>query len=84
MKIPDDILQRLVMYCQEQEIGIAQIEHEEAGVCMIIMGRKDMSPNEVSIVCAHMLLTGVLSGGFQDDNIKRAKEEENISKDKLM
>lgn len=83
MKIPDDILQRLVMYCQEQEIGIAQIGHEEAGVCMIIMGRKDMSPNEVSIVCAHMLLTGVLSGGFQDDNIERAENEGSLPKTSL-
>ena len=54
-------------------------------VTIILMANKELSPNHASIIASHMLLTGVLTGGFEEDNKERAEQERGpISKDKLM
>ena len=78
MQLPPELMERLVMWCRENEIGMAQIGNNEAGVMMIVMGRKEHSPNTVSIVAAHMLLTGVLSGEFAADNAERAASDDDL------
>lgn len=75
--LPEDIMQRLIMHCQKNDIGLAQIGTER--VTIIIMGRRDLSPDQASIMACHLLLSGVLSGGFAEDNRKRIEDEEQSS-----
>lgn len=75
IRIPDEILQRLVMYCQANDVAMAQIGSDEFGVQMILLGQRGMSPDQAAIIAAHMLLNGIVTGGFTEDNAKKKEEE---------
>jgi len=78
----EELLQKIIMYCQENDIAMAQLGNNH--VTMFLFGPKDMTPNEASVIAAHVLLTGVLSGRFQEDNQQRAeREDESRTKEKV-
>lgn len=70
------------MHCEANDIGMAMIGSEEVGVCLVILGKREFHPDYVSIACAHMLLEGILSGGFSNDNKAAAEAEKEAAADK--
>ena len=78
--IPDDILERIVAHCLEHSIAMAQIGTKSGDVTMLLFARRDMTPTEASIIAAHMLLTGIVSGEIVESNIKHIENETKIPK----
>ena len=68
LKPPDRILEMIQFHCEANDIAMAMIGSDEAGVCMILFGNRDMSPDQASIMAAAILLNGVVSGGFHKGN----------------
>jgi len=75
INIPDDIMQQIIEYCRINEIAIATVGNPEVGVSMILFGERSLSPDEASIIAAHMLLTGVLTREFDERNRKLVEKE---------
>ena len=55
---------------------MATVGVKNDNLTLIIMARRTLSPDQASIIAAHMLLSGVISGGFTEDNLQRSEEEE--------
>jgi len=68
LRPPDNILQMLTIYCEVNNIAMAMIGSDEAGVCMILFGNRNLSPDQASIMAADILLQGIISGRFYQDN----------------
>lgn len=80
IQVPDDILQQLIAYCQENDIAMATVGVKNDNLTLLIMARKTLTPDQASIIAAHMLLSGVISGGFTEDNLQRSDQEEKAAK----
>ena len=76
LKPPDNILQMLQFHCEANDIALAMIGSDEAGVCMILFGNRNLSPDQASVMAAAILLQGVISGGFHQHNEDKLKQDE--------
>jgi len=79
--LPDDIIQRIVLFCESENLGLAQIGSNKEKIHILMIGSKDYSPDQVAILCASMLLEGVITGGFIDinnDALQKQKGDKNI------
>lgn len=84
IRIPDNLMQQIIEHCRINGIAMAEIGSNDGTVSMLLFGNGNITPDEASIIAAHMLLTGVLSRGFAEDNQKQAElEKQSIRKENL-
>jgi len=81
MRFPPELLKQIADFCTENKIGVAHLYQSEADVTIILAGPKDYHPDQISIVAAHMLLTGVVSNAVKITN--EIQESTNLPKDKV-
>lgn len=80
MQIPEEIIERLKMFCEENNLGMVQIGSYTKGIHILMIGSVDYSPDQAAILSAAMLLEGVCTGSFMDGNdiTKLAQEQKDI------
>ncbi len=84
LKPPDKLLEMIQLHCEANNIAMAMIGSDQAGVCMILFGDRDFSPDQASVIAAEILLHGVTSGGFHRQNKEMVEQQaEPIGKDRI-
>lgn len=76
VKPSEALLHQLSGYCEAEEIALAMLGSDDIGVCILVLGDPaKVSVNEASVIAAHMLLSGVVSGKFVEENDQKVEEE---------
>lgn len=73
-ELPKSIVDQILLHCEINGIAMASVGSKNGAVFMLLFGERELTPDEASIIAAHMLLTGVLSRKFAEDNQKRAED----------
>lgn len=60
MNLPDEAIQKLIEFARENDLGMGQLS--DGTFTVVVIGPKQYNINESSIISAHMLLTGVITG----------------------
>ena len=74
MRIPDEIIKKLITFCEENEIGLAALYNTD-GISVIVAGPRTFTPDQIGIIAANMLLTGIITGGITASNDDKEKTE---------
>jgi hypothetical protein len=77
MRIPEEIMRQLVMFCESNGVGIIQAHDAKAGVMILLLGPRGMSPIRASLIGSSILIGGILIGQITGDI---EEEEESNSK----
>lgn len=80
MTIPPEIIERLKLFCEENNLGMTIMGSREFNIHTIILGSRDLGPNEAMLVVASTLLQGIVQGVIYEANNQAVKDEE-ASKD---
>ena len=76
LRLPDRIMQQIQIHCEAEGIAMALIGSDSAGVCMIMLGDQvKLSADQASIIGAHLLLEGVITGVFMQNNEQMLDEQ---------
>ena len=66
MTVPTKLLEQLKFYCEAESLGFAEISGPDFTLFMI--GNKELSPDQVSVLAAYTLLRGVVFGNMNERN----------------
>lgn len=84
VKPSDKLLEMLTMECKARNIGMAVIGSDEMGVCVVLLGDRDLSPDQASVMAADILLQGIITRTFTAANQEENEsQEEPTPKDKV-
>lgn len=72
---PYDGMKLLKEYADKHDMGVASAFDENCGV--IIMGKRKLHVNEVAVVCAAMLLNGIMNGAWTESQAVSEAGESN-------
>lgn len=75
IEIPDDIVERLKFFCEKQNLGMASIGYKDT-LYVIIIGARELGPDQASLLASHILIGGVLTNQFNDMNDDAVKIQE--------
>lgn len=80
---PPEIMQRLALFCEEHNLGMAMIADNDSGVNIIIMAnRVTTTPETAALIAANNLITGVLNHHLAASN-DQAHQRESAEKMKV-
>ena len=68
MTIPPDLIERLKLFCESDNLGMTIIGNQEHNVHAIILGDRAYGPNEAMILMAQTLINGIVTDVFRQLN----------------
>ena len=66
IRLPENIIQQIIFWAEHNNLGISQIGTDE--LCLLIVGKKEIGVNTVSLLASHLLIGGVLGGQWDRAN----------------
>lgn len=75
MNLPVDILERLKLFCEANELAMLSAGVPDQGMFVIVAAPKGMSPEFASCVGAELLLHGITTGMISDSNEERRQSD---------
>jgi hypothetical protein len=71
LEIPEGLIRQLADICFSQNHGFARIISKDFQ--LFIIGNRNYSPDQISILCIHALSQEIIEGGFTNSNEEAAK-----------
>ena len=66
MEIPSELFKQIEFLCSSNSYGLLTMKGHKFNA--LIMGHKDFSPEQISLIIAHALLEGLLDGRINESN----------------
>jgi hypothetical protein len=66
--IPPELIQKLLDFCAENHLGLGAFNDRENKIFILLLADKSYNVEHLSIIAAHMLLTGVITGEAKRTN----------------
>ena len=66
MEIPSELFKQIEFLCSSNSYGLLTMKGHKFNA--LIMGHKDFSPEQISLIIAHSLLDGILNGKINERN----------------
>lgn len=73
IRLPENILQQIIFWANSEDLGMSQMGSEE--LCLLIVGRKEIGVTTISLLAANILITGILTGAWEDANNNATEPE---------
>lgn len=71
---PPGMLEQIKFMCESEELGMSAINTDTFAV--LVIGRKELSPNFVHLIAAHTLIGGIITGYWEEANDETAEIED--------
>lgn len=70
LRLPDNIMQQIQMYCESERIALAMMGSESMGVHILLLGDQEAENgiDRACVIAASILLNGVISGQWHQGN----------------
>lgn len=73
MNLPEELIQQIKFYCRNNDLGMSAIYSD--GYAILVIGDTNLSANFVHLAAAHSLISGVLTGQWNEANVEAGKEQ---------
>lgn len=66
LALPPEIMEKIKFYCQDKQLGLAEMS--DNNFCIVLMGKIDLSPDEIALMVASVLINGIIDGAWKQSN----------------